>query len=237
MVAKVKVKRRRPSQCKKCPGKYKLTYEDNAPIYTCDKCADKELTWKKFYTEYLDLFKNKENWDNKKDQVSCIIGFFCHMYEEFYDTAYIFVPKNPNPYGAKECKDTWSLLAAFDGDAHEVRRYIFWLFKKGINKNTTITHFGYINTPGLIRKYNLYAKRKHILRRESKLPSAFVDWCKKNTPEIFDRYELTTMNDLGMMVNYVGVYDFEIFKDADERKVLAQAAKHNLTKDGNLNIG
>jgi hypothetical protein len=221
----------------KCPGKYKLTYEDGAPIFTCDTCGDMELTWKKFYNEYLQLYNKKENWDNKKDQVSCIIGFFCYMYEDFYKTPYVFVPRNPNPYGAKECKDAWSLLAAFNGNAHEVRRYLYWLFKKGINKNVTITHFGYVNTIGLIRKYNLYAKRKKVLRRESKLPTVFIDWCKEHTPDIFSKFELSTMNDLSMLHFYVGSYDNEIFSDADERKVLSAAERYGLIKNGNVNIG
>jgi len=232
-----KAKRRRPSQCKKCPGKYKLTYENNAPIYTCDKCGDQDLTWKKFYNEYLQLFRQKDNWDDKKGQVSCIIGFFCHMYEEFYNTPYVFVPRNPNPFGAKECKDTWSLLAAFNGNAHEVRKYVYWLFKKGINKNTIITHFGYINTPGLIRKYNVYAKRKYTLRRESKLPVVFVNWCNEHVPAIFEKYALDTMNDLGALVSYVEYYSDEMGQQSNERRVLEIAEKHNLVKNGKLNIG
>ena len=159
------------------------------------------------------------------------------MYKEFYETDYIFVPQNPNPYGAKECKDSWSLLAAFNGDAHEARKYIFWLFKKGINKNITITNFGYINTPGLIRKYNLYAKRKKILKRESGLPRSFVEWCKINTPEVFEKYNLETMNDLGAMISFYKVYSER--KDMGmESDIILEAKRLNLiTKDGNLNVG
>jgi hypothetical protein len=236
-------KRRRVSNCRqtiagtKCPGKYQLTYEHGAPIFTCDRCGHEELTWKKFYNEYLQLYSVKENWDNKKDQVSCIIGFFCHMYRDFYGTDYVFVPKNPNPYGAKECKDAWSLLAAFSGDAHEVRKYVYWVFKKGINKNITITHFGYINTPGLIRRYNLYAKRKKILRRESKLPKAFIDWCNTNVPDIFEKYNLETMNDLGAMLSFYKTYS-ESRNMETEFDVILEAKKSGLiTKNGNLNIG
>jgi len=201
-MATKKIKRRRPSQCKKCPGKYLLTYENNAPVFTCDICGDKELTWQKFYNEYLQLFNKKEKWDNKKDQVSCIIGFFCYMYKDFYGTEYVFVPKNPNPYGSKECKYGWSLLASFNGSAHSVRKYLFWLFKRGLNKKATITSFGYVNTPALIRKYNLYHKKKNILTRAAKLPNKFVDWCQQNTPEIFKHYALETMNDLGALLSY-----------------------------------
>src|SRR5690242_15478794 len=128
-----KKKRRRVSICQKtletgtCLGKYYLHYEDNAPVFICDKCGEKELTWKKFYDEYLQLYKIKEKWDSEKDKVSCIIGFFCYMYKEGYGTDYVFVPSNFNPYSSKECRDSWALLAAFNGNANEVRKYIYWL--------------------------------------------------------------------------------------------------------------
>lgn len=235
-----KTKKRRPSDCKvktngeQCRGKYKLNYEDNAPIFTCNKCEDKELTWKKFYNEYLQLFKDKDNWDSDKDKISCIIGFFCYMYEEFYQTSYIFVPQNPNPYGSKECKDAWKLLATFENDAHAVRRYIHWVFKKLIRGSTNITAFGYINSPGIIRKYNLYVQKKQSFSRASTLPSEFIKWCKTNVPEIFDEYELTTMNDLGALLSFVKFYNTN--DNSKEKKIILMAEKLKLIQDDKLNI-
>jgi hypothetical protein len=219
----------------KCPGKYILSYEDNAPIFTCEKCGDRNLTWSKFYKEYLQLFRVKENWDNKKHQVSCIIGFFCHMYEEFYDTPYVFVPKNPNPFGSKECRDTWALLSAFNGNAHSVRKYIYWFFKHGLSKNSNIISFAYINTPALIRKYMLHVKKKNILTRASKLPTAFVDWCREFAPSIFDSYALETMNDLGALLSYVQYYGSEV--GDVEAQTIQRASELGLIKNGKINIG
>ncbi len=210
-----------------------MTYENGAPIFTCEKCGHQELTWKKFYEEYLQLFNTKSNWDEKKHQVSCIIGFFCYMYKEKYKTDYTFVPANPNPYGAKECRDSWALLASFGGNAHEVRKYIYWLFKQGINSNTQITHFGYINTAGLIRKYKLYAMRKNTFTRASKLPQDFIDWCRLNVPEIFDNYTLNTMNDLAAMIGYTKNYGVT----NSEEKVMSAAKQFGLIENGKLCIG
>jgi hypothetical protein len=238
-----KNKKRKVSNCnqknqtEKCPGKYILSYDSNSPIFTCDTCGHQELTWKKFYEEYLQLYKIKENWDEPKNYVSCIIGVFCHIYKEFYNTDYTFVPKNPNPYSSKECRDAWSLLAAFNKNAHEVRKYIVWVFKYGINKNTDITHFGYINTPGIIRKYKLHAIKKNILTRSTKLSQEFIEWCKINTPDIFNNYALCTMNDLGALLSYVKCYNADIKIDSIERKVLIIAEQYGFIKDGKLNIG
>ena len=204
-------------------------------MFICDKCGEKELTWKKFYNEYLQLYKVKEKWDNEKDKVSCIIGFFCHMYKERYNTNYVFIPSNFNPYSSKECRDTWALLAAFNGNAHDVRKYIYWLFKKGTNKSTTITSFGYVNTPTLIRKYNLQVASKHILHRESKLPTELINWCKNNIPKILENYSLDTMNDLGALLNYCKTYPPS--NGSNELLVLTEAEKMGLIKEGKLNIG
>lgn len=246
MVEKVKktIKRKkRVSQCsekvlgEQCSGKYILTYDDDAPVFTCEKCGHQDTTWYKFYTEYLNIFREKDNWDVKKHQVTCVIGFFCHMYKEFYGINYTFIPKNPNPYSAKECRDAWSLLVAFNGDAHKARKYIYWLFKKQINRDTNITSFGYINTPGIIRKYLLQSKKENSLSRESKLPKDFTDWCKDNTPDIYSRYALDTLNDLGALLSYINCYKDDFPESTSERKVLVKAESRGFIKSGKLNIG
>jgi len=114
-----------------------------------------------------------------------------------------------------------------------VRKYLYWLFKKGLNKKATITNFGYVNTPALIRRYNLYYKKKHILTRASKLPNKFVDWCKEYAVQIFDNYELNTMNDLGALLSYARDYD----ETSVEGMVLERAKELSLIKDDKLNIG
>lgn len=218
----------------RCLGKYKLQYEDNAPVFVCNGCGDRELTWKKFYDEYLQLYREKENWDVDKNKVTCIIGFFCHMYRDLFETDYVFVPQNPNPYGAKEVKEAWKLLATFKNDAHEVRKYIYWVFKKIIKKSTDLVSFNYINASGIIRRYNLHVRKKQAITRSTKLPSGFLNWCKEHIPNIFDEYELTTVNDLGALLSYVRFYD--VADDAREIQAIKVAEKFNLIKEGKLNI-
>lgn len=159
------------------------------------------------------------------------------MYKEFYNTDYIFVPSNPNPYSSKECRDSHKLLAAFKGNANEVRKYIYWVFKKGINKNTTMTSFGYINTPGLVRKYNIYATRKTILRRESRLPKSFTEWCRSYAPELFDKYNLETMNDLGAMLSYYKTYSKTKTLEKEFDLILEAKKRNLINQDGSLNVG
>ena len=180
----------------------------------------------------------RENWDVKKHHVSCIIGYFCFEYAAFYNTPYIFVPKNPNPYSCKECKDCWSLLAAFNGDAVMIRKYIHWLFHGGLNKSADIVSFAYINTPGLIRRFNLYYNKRNVLSRETKLSDEFVAWCKIWAEEVFKKYAFGTMNDLGSLLGYYSCYLADTVEDTPERRVIMKAKEIGLiTKDYKLNIG
>lgn len=218
-----------------CLGKYILSYIDNKPIFTCDACGDQDLSWVKFYDEYLCLYKNKDNWGIEKNKVACVLGFFCYMYEEFYGTKYVIVPKNPNPFGIKEIKDIWSLLAAFEGDVNRVRKYLYWLFKKNLSKTTAIISFGYLLAPGLVRKYVLYESKKNTLRRDSSLPNGFLEWCNDNVPSIFELYSLKTMNDLGALVSYCLAQKME---DGPEIILVKRAKEFGLiSKDGTLKVG
>lgn len=217
-----------------CGGTVSITHEDGIPVFVCDVCSHKDLTWKRFYSDYLLLYKQKDNWLVEKNYVSCIIGQFCAEYKKRYGVDYTFVPKNPNPFSAKECKDAWIMLAAFGKNSIETRRYIIWAFNRGIGSNAKITSLAYLNTPNLIRRYKLWAQTKDILKRNSKLPSAFLDWCKQNAPEISNQYTLETMNDLGALLNYANAY---ADLSSVESQVINQATTLGLIKNNKLNIG
>jgi hypothetical protein len=233
-------KKRKKYECQrktgetKCLGNFSLQYEDGAPVFVCDKCGERDETWKKFYNEYLKLYSEKSNWKQEKNHVSCLIGLFCYEYKKKYGVDYTFVPRNPNPYSAKECKDAWTMLAAFDKNALETRKYIIWAFKFGIGSGAQITSLAYLNVPGLIRRYKLWAKNTGILRRETILPKEFLTWCELNVKEIFSKHCLETMNNLGAIINYANAYPEE---SQVELLVIVKATELGLIKDGKLNIG
>ena len=233
-------KRRKPSECRKkkdgeyCSGKYKLVSGHSPPLFTCNKCGDENDTWIRFYEQYMHLYKQKENWDEPKHKVSCVLGFFLFKYREFYGIDYVFSPTNPNPYGSKETRDINRILAVFDGDAHTVRRYIHWVFKSVIRKNTNIVSFAYLNTIGIIRKFNLYESKKNTITRHTGLPFGFLDWCRAEAQGIFDQYELSTINDLGALLSSTKHYG--MMKDSVEKKTLDKAESMGLIKNGKLNI-
>ena len=233
--------RKKTSQCNQkregisCPGKFLMSFEGSVPIFVCDSCGYKDETWKIFYDTYLQLYKTREAWDEPKNVVSCVLGIFCHCYKEFYGIEYTFTPSSPNPYGIKECRDVWTLMAMFGKDQHEVRRYIVWLFSKGLNRSAKITNFGYILTLALVQKYKLYASKRSTLTRASRLPEAFLEYCRANLSGIFNVVALETMNDLGALLGSVKCYgDIE---GSLESQVIIVAEKMGLIKEGKLYFG
>ena len=233
-------KKKRKYECQrkvegqKCLGNLELGFDDSIPIFTCEKCGFIDDAWKKFYNEYLNLFRSEDNWKEAKNQVSCIIGLFCSEYEKKYGIKYIFVPKNQSPFNAKECRDAWIMLAAFEKNALEVRKYILWSFKYGIGPKAKITSLAYLNVGGLIREYNLWSLKRNVFRRDSLLPDSLIEWCKNNISEVFKKHSLETMNDLGAILSYSKTY-FE--KDSIEEMIINKAVELGLIKDGQLNIG
>lgn len=226
--------RRRAGKCAKCPpGKYQLSHIDNIPMFVCDSCGHEDIRWQQFYLNYMKIYRDKSRWDNAKDQVMCVLGFYCHMYQEHYQTPYVFVPKNPNPFGCKEIKDVWQLLSVFSKDAHRVRKYIYWFFTKYIHgRQIDITSLAYLTTPNIIRQYMLYTQKKSKITRSSALPASFLKQCKSQAPTIFDTYELSTYNDLGSLLNHQKTYNL----DGVECIIISIATNMKLIVDGELNV-
>ena len=57
-----------------------------------------------------------------------------------------------------------------------------------------------------------------------------------HTPNIFDNYELNTMNDLGALFNYTKLYRLELNDESPEIHVIGQATKMRLIKNDRLNV-
>jgi hypothetical protein len=196
------------------------------PVFSCPTCGPSKNEWEVWWNKYKDLWKDKENWQNKKDAISCIVGYFCHKYEEFYGNSFSFSYSSPTPFKDKEFTMARRLLAMFEGNAWEVAQYIKWGFPNVVkNPQYCVTGLGFFTKADIAIRFKNIRAQSRVIRRRTPLPKDFLEWCQANHPDIFERQELHTWNDLNGIVTHVKSYGLEnvegfIVEEAIRRRLL-----------------
>lgn len=197
--------------CVNCGNKKEVSFDGvdvQYPVFSCPKCGpDVRNEWAIWWEEYKDVWKDPEAWAQNKNKITCIVGFFCNYYLEFYGQPFVFSYANPIPYKDKEYVQARRLLTMFNGDAKEVKTFIKWVFVKRVKEPTyPVTSLGFLTTQKFVNEYLQAKARSAILKRTSTLPETFIDWCKAECPEIFQQAQLQTWNDLNFIITYVQCY-------------------------------
>ncbi len=200
------------------------------PVFFCSNCGyNKRNEWKLWWDAYSEKWKDDSSWNNFADMISCIVGYFCHMYNEFYNEPYTFSFANPNPYKDKDFIMARRLLAMFNGNAKEIKTYIRWIFSKKIKtQKYAVKSFGFFASQEFVNEFKIAKSRSKVIRRTTPLPNEFILWCKDNCNEIFNLQELKTWNDLNGLVTHVKAYGM----DNIEGKVVKEAVNIGLLPHG-----
>lgn len=220
-------------KCKTCGSILEVTYEGDGvqyPVFTCKDHGSATNEWEKWWKTYSSRWKDKSYWDKPTDKISCIVGYFCNAYEKFYGHSFTLDISNPVPYTSKTFVMARRILTMFEGDAHEIRIYIKWVFAKKVRTTKySVTSLGFFANAALVNDYKCAKARSAILKRHTSLPKSFLQWCNETYPEIFEKQELKTWNDLNGLVSYIKSYG----DDTVEGKVVLGAVNQNLLKDQN----
>jgi len=200
------------------------------PVFFCPSCGpDKRNEWELWWSEYRLLWQDNSKWEEPKHRLPCLLGFFCAKYADLYGNPFRFTYASPNPYTSKDFIMGRRLLAMFDGDAKAARTYLKWVFAFKIrNTNYVVSSLGFFVSQKFVAEYMHAKARSRVLRRSSPLPTDFVEWCLANEPEIFDRQELETWNDLNGLVTHVKHYG----KDDTESRVVTEAVRRGMLPRG-----
>jgi len=199
------------------------------PVFSCPVHGpDKRNEWALWWGEYKDRWRTDKFWDNHADKLSCLMGYFCHFFQKFYERPYTFAFMNPNPYRDKDFVMARRILTMFEWNAREAKVYIRWIFKKRIrNPKYAIHSLGFFASQQFVNEY-LHAKaRSKVLRRRTPLPKDFLDWCAENCPNIFQLQELQTWNDLNGLILHIKTYG----EKGLENVVLEEAVRRNMLTD------
>lgn len=225
-----KSKRKSAPECK-CGKTKEIEWQGDGvqyPVFFCPDCGPAKNDWEKWWNEYRDAWKDKENWQQKKHQVSCIVGYFCHRYEKQYEQPFAFSYSSPIPYKDKEFVMARRLLTMFDGNAWEIGQYIKWGFEKLISPGYIITGLGFFTKPNIANRFKVLRAKRKVIRRRTPLPKNFIEWCKTNYPEIFELQELEVWNDLNGLVTHVKFYGL----DGIEGSVVREAVRQKMLPEG-----
>lgn len=216
-------------KCKICGLEVEVVFEGKGvqyPVFSCAKCGSSTNEWEKWWEMYSDRWREKEYWENAKDKPSCLIGYFCHKFNEFYGYPYTFDVSNPIPYKGKEFTMARRIIAMFDGDARDAAMYIKWAFTKKVkNRKKAITSLGFFTVSDFINEYKYAKAQSLVLRRQTTLPEDYIEWCSRECADIFEKHDFKTWNDLNALVSFVKTYktaelEFKAVMEAVNRKML-----------------
>lgn len=216
--------------CKTCGKIKEVTFKGNGiqyPVFSCPEHQDLDKNeWEIWWEKYHDRYKDKECWKSLKDRPSCIVGYFCNEFYKFYGYSYVLDYNNPIPYKNKEFTMARKLMTMFGENYMWIPNYIRWVFDKRVkDRKKAITSFGFFALPDLVNSYFAARASQSVLRRSTPLPKEFLEWCGSTHPQIFERQELGTWNDLNGLVTHVKIYgeeglEWQIVKEAIGRKLL-----------------
>jgi hypothetical protein len=219
--------------CKLCGVKKEVVFEGDGvqyPVFSCPEHGNDRNEWKKWWDEYHDRWKEKRYWDKPADKLACMIGYFCNKFKEFYGYDYTFDYSSPIPYKSKDFIMARRILAMLNANAHDARTYIRWVFVKKVRSTRyTVTSLGFFASAPFVNEYKAAKARSKILKRATKLPVEFVEWCQCNCPEVLESHSLKTWNDLNGLVTFINSYG----SDNIENIVVSEAIKRGmLPKNG-----
>lgn len=231
-----KSKNRKKSQRKsgicKCGAQKEIEWSGDDiqyPTFSCPNCGPERNEWEIWWSKYKDTWKKPENWDKPADKLTCIVGYFCNKYKEFYNSPYTFSYANPIPYKDKDYVMARRLLVMFDGNARDVKIYIRWVFKIIVKRPSyVVTSIGFLIKPEFVNRFKAAKARNQKIGRSSKLPKDFIVWCAIKHPSIFDRQELSVWNDLNGLVTHVKTYG----DNNVESKVVEEAVRRGMLPAG-----
>lgn len=220
---------------KKCGGEFQVDYnEDNIPILVCDTCEHRIEDWVKWDTTYRNFWEDEDRWVSKKDHLMCLLGYFVHLYEQYYGTSFTFSLNEKGLFRGPELYHIRRMYAMLNSDALLGKRYMDWLFETKVRqRKKRITSLGFLATPGVITEFKLYLQRSMRIKRDTPLPPKMLEWVEQYTPGLKEVVALADHGDLHLLLSH---YKRGHFAEIPAVDAFIAKLKSNSYVDGDLNI-
>lgn len=218
------------SKCPICKEKLETTFEGDGilyPVYICPEHGLQKNLWKEWWEEYSTRGLKKKYWQKPKDLPSCIVSYFCHLYEKKYNHSFKLSIQSPNPYGSKDFVMARRIIAMFGEDYLQIPNYMKWVFNK-ISTKYSLKSIGFLASANLINEYRQKRARKAKPKRSSDIPKDFMKWCQENYKETIDYHQTKTLNDLNILIGLKGENEKAIIEEARKRGIVPKEGFINL---------
>ena len=212
---------------KSCGAKYDIEYtEDNLPYLKCSGCGHELTDWIKWEKEYRHYFQDSEKWKNKSDGLVCVLGYFCHKYEEHYDTPFALSLNEKGLFRGPEINILRRVYKSLGDSYAGVRQLIDWYFQEKVQRRKKrITSLSFLAAPFTINEFKMAWKRKKHITRDKALPDGMIKWIEDFAPDVKNIVNLKDYGDLKMMLKF---YQDGHFDSSDLSKFVEQLQKQRV---------
>lgn len=188
---------------KKCGGVLETHYKDNTPFLVCDKCGFEIKDWIKWETQYKDLWKSKDNWNDKKNHLTILLGYFCARYKDYYQIDYTLSLNEKGLFRGPEINVLRRVYSMLNSDPWIVKDYIDYVFQVKIHKRKKrVTSLSFLAVVDIIQEFKFAVKQSEKVDRSTKLPEKMVAWVNQHAPEVLDFVSLSDFGDLKLLLTH-----------------------------------
>lgn len=189
---------------KSCGGTMEVLYnKNNIPYLQCDRCSHKINDWVAWEEQYKDIWQDQENWKAKKNHLTCILGYFCARYKDYYGIDYTLSLNEKGLFRGSEINVLRRLYVMLENDPWKVKEYIDFIFNRKVQKRKKrITNLSYLVVQDFVQEFKLHVEQAKFVTRSTPLPSAMIAWVKKFAPEVENSVVLNDYGDLHLLLSH-----------------------------------
>jgi hypothetical protein len=191
---------------KSCGAKYEIGYTgDNLPYLCCTGCGHVVQDWIKWQREYCDYWKEEEYWkaDYKQHHLTCILGYFCHRFEQHYDLEFALSLNESGLFRGAEMNILRRVYNQLGNSALGCKKYIDWYFAEKIQRRKKrITSLSFLATPGMLNEFKLAYKKRKQVTRDKPISLGMRKWLNDFAPEVLDYVNLNDYGDLRLLLTH-----------------------------------
>lgn len=218
----------------------------------------KNITPDQEWLIFLDKIQDYADSPHNKWTILTLLAYFLQKYKSVNGIDFVFSFNKKGPTQTKEMKNASQIWNMFDRGRYKqltikeekqeykiqlvniLKDYINWSFDiKFYGRTTNITGLGLLTTANFMNEFLQWRKNKknNLPKRKSQLSKEFLLWIESNVPDIINKHQIKTLEDLNGLINYINVYslgneshEYIVIEKARELNILPPSGKIKLDK-------